>query len=64
MQVRYRGAESGGGKGESCVLAGGGVMVCDYQDLLIDLPEHPVSVDPEKIETICLSELEEELWMG
>ena len=33
-------------------------MVCDYQDSLIDLSEHP-----EKIEAIRLSELDEELWM-
>ena len=35
-------------------------MVCEYcQDPLIDLPEHP-----EKMEAICLSELDEDLWMG
>ncbi len=40
-------------------------MVREYcHDSLIDLPERPASVDPEKIEAICLIELEEELWMG
>lgn len=40
-------------------------MVCEYcHDLLIDLLEHPARVNPEKIEAICLSELDEELWVG
>ena len=40
-------------------------MMCEYgQDSLIDLLEHPASVNPEKIAAICLSELEEELCMG
>ena len=41
------------------------MMVCEsYHDSLIDLLEHPARVNPEKIEAICLSELEEGLWMG
>ena len=41
------------------------MRVCEsYHDSLIDLLERPASVDPEKIGAICLSELDEELWMG
>jgi len=40
-------------------------MVCEsYPDSLIDLPEHPASANPEKIEAMRLSELDEELWLG
>ena len=35
-----------------------------YHDSLIDLPEHPAQVNLGKIEAICLSELEEEMWLG
>jgi len=42
VQVRYRGAESGGGAQESGISAGGGVMVCEYcQDSLIDRLDRP-----------------------
>ncbi|MEA1945065.1 MAG: hypothetical protein U9N07_07030 [Euryarchaeota archaeon] len=40
-------------------------MTCKYdQDSLIDLLKRPASANPEKIEAMRLSELEEELWMG
>ena len=47
------------------VSAGGGVMVCEYyHDSLIDLLDRPVRMASGKIGAICLSELDEELWMG